>query len=266
MTERSTGWIVEVDVGPGVARGVFSEDRIANAYALSDLEPPYDRHTTVAVARRDGVAEAACLVVRHPDFTGIVTHGAADALPAMLAAIDLPAKPHIDAPDDHRPALERFYAFTAPRRWRLMAVDARSFRPVTSRPSGLVRLGAEDYRRLVDLYDGYEESAFHMAQLQCGVFYGVREGERLVAAGGTAGVAHESGIAVVVSVFTRPEARRRGLGAAVTSAISAELFDLGCRDVCLDVEVTNAAAVRLYERMGFRTHGLRWRGPAARRA
>src|SRR5205823_5023358 len=110
-----------------------------------------------------------------------------------------------------------------------------------------------------------EASAFHPAQLEHGVFYGVREGGRLVAAGGTSGLALCSGVAIVTSVYTQPEARRRSLGTAVTSAITAALFSLGCRDTCLDVETTNAEAIRVYERLGFRLHSHRWQGEAVRK-
>jgi len=266
MTVSATDWVVDGDAGPDLARAVLSQDCIANAYALCDLEPPFDRYTTVAVATCGGGDEAACLVVRHPDFTGIVTYGHADGLRAILDTIELPAATHVDLPDAHRPIVERFYAFTQPHQRQQMAVNAWTFRPVSGAPHGLVRLGVEDHGRLVELYAEYEESVFYAAELQGGVFYGVREEDRLVAAGGTVGVARESGVAVVVGVFTRPEARRRGLGMAVTSAITAECFALGCWDVCLDVEVTNGAAIRTYERLGFRAHSRRWQGMAERRS
>ncbi|MGH2586570.1 MAG: GNAT family N-acetyltransferase, partial [Dehalococcoidia bacterium] len=258
MTVRSGAWVVDGNGDFDLACAVLSRDRIANAYALCDLEPPFDRYTTVAVAACSGEAAAACLVVRHPEFTGIVTYGHAEGVHAALGTVDLPAVTHVDLPAGHRPIVERFYAFTQPRQRRVMAVNAGTFRPVSGRPRGLVRLGVEDYTRLVDLYAEYEDGVFYRAQLEQGVFYGVQEGDCLVAAGGTVGMARKCGIAVVADVFTRPEARRRGFGMVVTSAITAECFALGCWDVSLDVNVTNGAAIRTYERLGFRAHSRRW--------
>lgn len=265
MQQDTTAWSIEPAVEIATARTVLSQDRIANAYALSDLEPPYDGYSSVAIARRDGVTAAACLVVHHPSFTGLVTHGASEGVRAILGAIDLPETTHLDLPEAHRPLVEAFYDFADPHRRRLMAVTAPCFRPASRPPLPAVRLDSSDLPDLLELYAGYAENAFHPDQLAYGVFCGVRDGGRLVAAAGTPGLALQSGIAIVTSVFTRPEARNRGLGAAVTSAVTAVLFALGCYDVCLDVELSNAVAIRLYERLGFRLHSLRWQGMATRR-
>ncbi|CAM9392431.1 unnamed protein product [Phaeothamnion confervicola] len=45
--------------------------------------------------------------------------------------------------------------------------------------------------------------------------------------------------------------RKHGLGTALSSRVIAAMRDLGCAEVVLETEVTNAAALRLYEKMGF---------------
>ncbi|MFI8966580.1 GNAT family N-acetyltransferase [Streptomyces sp. NPDC053493] len=57
----------------------------------------------------------------------------------------------------------------------------------------------------------------------------------------------------VVGVGTRPEARRRGLGLAVTAALVADARALGVETVFLTA--TDATVARLYARLGFRTAG-----------
>ena len=257
----SMDWVVQLTVDRATARAVLSQDRVANVYALSDLEPPYDRYTTVAVASRNGSAEAACLVVRHPAFTGIVTHGHVADLQTVLATIRLPQMTHLDIPIVHRALIDHHCSFTDAHERQLMAVTASTFRAVPQLPN-IVRLGNADLNDLVDLYAGYQASAFHPAQLEHGVFFGAREEGRLVAAAGTPGLALQAGIAIVTSVFTRLEARRHGFGAMVTSAVTRALFALGCRDVCLDVEADNTVAQRLYERLGYQLHSTRWQGEA----
>jgi len=54
----------------------------------------------------------------------------------------------------------------------------------------------------------------------------------------------------VGNVFTRADHRRRGYGAATTSAVVAELLNLGLT-VVLNVRQDNAPAIRLYQRLGF---------------
>ncbi|MFF8413688.1 GNAT family N-acetyltransferase [Streptomyces omiyaensis] len=76
--------------------------------------------------------------------------------------------------------------------------------------------------------------------------------------GGSGGAALAGGqvqpvgdVAEVVGVGTRPEARRRGLGLAVTAALVAEARARGVGTVFLTA--SDAAVERLYARLGFRT-------------
>ena len=50
-----------------------------------------------------------------------------------------------------------------------------------------------------------------------GVFFGVYEGEALVAAAGTHLVSREEGAAAIGNIYTRRDRRGRGLGRAVTA-------------------------------------------------
>ncbi len=54
-------------------------------------------------------------------------------------------------------------------------------------------------------------------------------------------------------VFTRPGARRRGAAAAVCSLLCAVALGEG-REVCLETQVDNRAALALYDKLGFRAH------------
>ncbi|MFF9197407.1 GNAT family N-acetyltransferase [Streptomyces sp. NPDC014779] len=83
---------------------------------------------------------------------------------------------------------------------------------------------------------------------------------RLAAAFDAAGTALAAGqhqpvgaVSEVVGVGTRPEARRRGLGLAVTAALVADARALGVETVFLSA--TDADVARLYARLGFRTVG-----------
>ncbi|WP_051804478.1 GNAT family N-acetyltransferase [Streptomyces griseus] len=77
--------------------------------------------------------------------------------------------------------------------------------------------------------------------------FGAEGGEGL--AGGQ--VQPVGGVAEVVGVGTRPEARRRGLGLAVTAALVAEARAAGTEVVFLTA--SDADVERLYARLGFRT-------------
>ncbi|HET9972664.1 MAG TPA: GNAT family N-acetyltransferase [Streptosporangiaceae bacterium] len=70
-------------------------------------------------------------------------------------------------------------------------------------------------------------------------------------AGLVGGFEQEPGVAEVVSMFVRPQARGHGVGEALIDAVTAWAKDQGATSVHLWVTDTNKRAIRLYERCGF---------------
>ena len=62
----------------------------------------------------------------------------------------------------------------------------------------------------------------------------------------------------VMNIAVDPELQHRGIGSAMLTQLLAEVGDDGAR-YTLEVRQSNTAAVRLYERFGFRAAGLRRR-------
>jgi RimJ/RimL family protein N-acetyltransferase len=62
----------------------------------------------------------------------------------------------------------------------------------------------------------------------------------------------EAGATRVAPVYTPPEQRGRGYGAAVTAAVTRAALDAGADDVVLFTDVTNPTSNALYERLGYR--------------
>jgi len=79
---------------------------------------------------------------------------------------------------------------------------------------------------------------------------GIRRGAALVAC--AAWLEPVPGIPLLASVAVRPDARGRGLGAAVTASITRRAFATGSPAVTVDLYADNHAARRLYARLGFR--------------
>jgi ribosomal protein S18 acetylase RimI-like enzyme len=245
-------------VAPG-ALAVLQRDRAWNGYAIADLDEPFRQYATVAVE-----GGAAVLVLRHPGFTAINTHGPAGGVAAILARIELPAACHFLARLSHRRALARHYEIDGHEMLRLYATRGRFRRP-RERTVIAERLGPSDGAALTALYAAYGESAFQPDQVESGVFYGVRDGRGgLSAAGGTHVVSRRYGVAAVGNVFTLPEARGRGYARAVTAAVVAELLDGLVDLVVLNVAPENAPARRIYEGLGFRLRCRYWEGSARR--
>ena len=64
-----------------------------------------------------------------------------------------------------------------------------------------------------------------------------------------------SGVARLYSIASKPEARGKGVGAALLEAVEAAARQRHCHAVRLEVRDDNAGAVRLYERLGYRHIG-----------
>jgi predicted GNAT family acetyltransferase len=61
-----------------------------------------------------------------------------------------------------------------------------------------------------------------------------------------------AGMARVAPIYTPPEHRRRGYGAAITAVVTQDALDAGAHDVVLFTDVDNATSNRVYQRLGFR--------------
>jgi predicted GNAT family acetyltransferase len=66
-----------------------------------------------------------------------------------------------------------------------------------------------------------------------------------------------AGVARVAPVYTPPEHRRRGYGAAVTAAITADALERDAAHVVLFTDVENPTTNAIYQQIGFRPIGDR---------
>lgn len=239
-------------------RVLLERDRNWSAYALGDLEPGFARHTAWVGSSDQG---ALAMLYRGFDLPVLFTQGCGEALDAVLSEILSPPLPafylHVNPPalswlrGTHRIEPEK------PMR-RMILEPARLKEP----DAAVFRLGSGDLGAIQRLYadgqcgpDRPEESPdfFFPFMLDQGVFYGLREGDDLVAAAGTHLVAPGESVAAIGNVYTRRDRRGRGYGRQVTAAVAVELRRRGIRTIALNVAPANTSAIRVYEALGF-TH------------
>jgi ribosomal protein S18 acetylase RimI-like enzyme len=127
-------------------------------------------------------------------------------------------------------------------------------RPAGAWPAGpptppLEALGPDDYPAMQALVDIAQPGPFGEESLRIGRFIGVREAGQLVAMGGLR--TQSDRVAELTAISTRPEARGRGLAARIVATLVDDLLAEG-RTPYLHVAVTNATAIRVYDRLGFR--------------
>lgn len=235
---------------------MLERDRAWNGYAIADLDEPFRQYSTVSV--RD---DAAVLVLRHPGFTAINTHGPAARVAALLGKIVLPESAHFLVRLSHRRALARHFREVDGHEMLRLYATARSFRRPDRAGAVAEPLGSADADALAPLYAEYSENAYHPDQLTNGVFYGVRDARGVVlAAAGTHVLSRQYGVAAVGNIYTRPAARGRGYARAVTAAVVANLLDGLVDLVILNVARENVHARRIYEGLGFKLRCRYWEG------
>ncbi len=233
----------------------LNRDRVWGAYALGDLEPSLfamcewvfaveaDQDTALALLFQ-GLTPPICLTI-----------GAVEGVEALVASGDLPDWLHFVIEPSHWPLIHAAYELGEPDAMLRMGLAAGDFRPAPMNGYAPRRLTDADMAALTALYAagaGDGPDAFAPFQVEQGLFYGVDGGGGLVAVAGTHLVAPEMGVAAVGNVYTAPDYRGRGLAQACTSAVVAECYALGVRDVVLNVARDNAPARAAYTRLGFR--------------
>ncbi len=251
-------WRITLDASDDEAYAFLQQDRIWNCFALADLLPPFRQYTQIAIASHAQTGQVAiCLLIQHPQVNVIAPNGHAEGVAALLARLDLPGRPLIQTPQEHLALFESYYRLPLQRRALLrMAVSAQTFHPA-EQPSapGVEYLKRADVPALRALYSVYPENHFRPALVEERLFYGIREGNRIVAAGGTHVIALPYGLAVLGNILTHHERRGRGYAQAITSALVTELLAQGCQDVILNVDAENDSAIHVYTKLGFQPHG-----------
>ncbi|MFD7701966.1 GNAT family N-acetyltransferase [Streptomyces caelestis] len=118
--------------------------------------------------------------------------------------------------------------------------------------SGVVELGSADVSEMLDLVGRTRPGPFRARTHELGAYLGIREGGVLVAMAGER--LRPPGWTEISAVCTAPEARGRGHAARLVRVLVARVLARRERPF-LHVAESNADAIALYERIGFRTRG-----------
>ena len=232
-------------------RALLERDRPWSLYALGDLAPGFFEHTEWLLA--EGPAPALALLYRAFGTPILFTLGAPEGVALLLEEIHDP-RLFLSVRPDVLPVLkQRREVRDEASMWR-MILDPARFAPVPEPDAVRLRssdLAAHRRRSAAGALVNDPLDFFDPGMADRGVFFGVYEGDDLVAMAGTHVVAPEEGVAAIGSVSTREDHRNRGLATQVTGAVTRELLQMGIGMVGLNVNQHNPAAIRVYERLGF---------------
>ena len=244
-------WQVRHLVDPAEITAFLEQDRWYSAYAIGDLEPGFFEKCRWFGADLGGELRSLVLYFQGLDPPALFLMGEPVGLTVVLGTALRPERAMFTCRAIHLPALQIHYSTLEIEDMLRMTLDGADFCPVTA--YGVERLGPGYVSELARLYASARGNAFTPYQLAQGVFYGVKQRGRLVAAAGTHILARTMGVAAVGNVCTYPEYRGRGYATRCTSAVCADLGAMGL-DVVLNVAQDNADAIHIYKKLGFRVY------------
>ncbi|WP_255292580.1 GNAT family N-acetyltransferase [Micromonospora sp. WMMA1996] len=232
-----------------VLAGLLGRDPVLHAYQLGDLDDffwPYTswfRRGDEVVLLYHGVELPTLLAFAAPERVAALSALLVEAAPVLPARLWAHLSPGLEA------TVSRWYAVSdAAAHVRMAWTDPPRAAAV---PAVGEPLGRADLAELRELYAvAYPGNWFDPRMLDTGQYVGVRDRGRLVAVAGVHVWSPRWRVAALGNVTTHPDVRGRGLGAGVVAALCARLR-ASVDHVTLNVRADNAAAVRLYERLGF---------------
>ena len=251
-----------------VIRAFLAQDRGLTAYALGDLDDAFWPDSAFSGAWHGDTLESILLVYTGLDPAVLTGFGSVDGLAAILEAITLPDEIYyLWLPEAEALLDARYVRPHAKREFRMvLARDALALPDL----GGVRRIGEDDLPALDALFrqaaePGEEVVAFGAHQLAHGAFYGVWQGDTLVAAAGTHVWSVSEGVAAIGNVFTAPDHRGHGYATRCTAAVTQAALDAGLETIVLNVRHDNESAIHVYEKLGFRIYRTFLEGPGQRR-
>jgi ribosomal protein S18 acetylase RimI-like enzyme len=246
----SSAYTVEKVRDRETIRRILADEQAYSAYALAQLDPRTFYETEWVLAMGQNGSQA------------LLVHSYGGLGPALFAigdpgALDVAMSLHPGARFsfgslrlEHRKVALNHYMMSRPQTMQRMQVTAETF---TAHGGPATRLGPDDLTRINSLYSQEGTStAYRPEHLEHAVYCGAFVGGELVSIAGTHAFSANEGVAVVGNVYTHPEYRNRGYASVATSAVTQELMEK-CDLVVLTVEANNAAALNVYERLGYRS-------------
>lgn len=259
---------------PDRLRPFLLADRFFADYARGDLDPAHFQFTEWFGAEESGELRAVVMLYNDLQPPIFFATGEACGIELILErAVNLP-QISLSIRAEHLPIVEKYYRVEPVPMWKMALVyDERNrvspsmVESETARrnPVSVTRLDVSHMLKLEELYSHGGGDAFRQRSLELGVFYGVFEGERLVSVAGTHIVSDHERIAALGNVMTHPDYRGQGLATIATNAVCTELLDGGMELIGLSVSRSNEAAIRVYEKIGFKRRVPFYEGTAIRR-
>ncbi len=255
-------------------RSFLRTDRFFADYALGDLDPAHFQLAEWLGAEEGGELRAVVMLYHDLNPPIFFATGEVGGIEAILGGtVNLP-RLGLSIREEHLPVVERFYR-ADPVPMLKMALELEDRNRVSPfmiesamerrNPVSVMRLDVSHMPLLEELYSYGGGDAFRQRSLQLGVFYGVFDAGQLVSVAGTHIVSDNERIAALGNVMTHPDYRGQGLATLASGAVCEALLKGGIELIGLSVSRSNKAAIRVYEKIGFKRRVPFFEGTATRR-
>lgn len=237
----------------------LATDRVAHAYQIGDLdEVHFGQSSWFGCLDEQGEIEAVLLIYDGLSLPVVFSSGTKGGTQTLFKNCTLPARFQFQVWEEHRGALEGVHRPTDCNSMARMALTREAFEPRAT-PVPVVGLGHRDTADIIKLYAHYPDNLFEPYQLGSGLYFGVREDERLVSIAGIHVLNEKYDLAAIGNLVTDPRCQGKGYASACTTRLLEALFERVSL-VTLNAQVENAAAMRTFERLGFQKHLLYFEG------
>ncbi|MEZ4466012.1 MAG: GNAT family N-acetyltransferase [bacterium] len=226
---------------------------IDRAYMLGDLDPAYAEQCTwfaLPNASGEGI-DAVILLYQGLRVPAVLTSGSADDVLALLHAAGeaLPRSFHTQIREHHRHALETLYTLNDPHVMYRMGLSRREYVRAGS-DEGVEVMGHRDTAAIMALYQHYPDNFFDPAQLETGLYSGVRVDGELVSLAGVHVFSRTWDVAAIGNIVTHTDHRGKGMASRCVRHLLDRLL-AEVSHVALNVEAGNSSAIGCYLKFGF---------------
>lgn len=234
----------------------FRENTDVHLYALADLDEPFWDDTRWIVAQEEGKVTAVLLLLANlktPIVYGICEPGD-NAMRQLLKAYasELPEVFFAHFGNGVLDVLGQ-YRFDCEGDFFKMVLE----KPSLDSPSEAKVELESDFQILREFYseraygDDNEERSFAPYMLDFSPHHVIWQNGRIVSAAGVHAASKKQSVAAIGNIATEPLHRGRGYASATTRSLVRNLVGT-YKNIGLNVKADNAAAIRCYEKLGFR--------------
>ncbi len=233
----------------------FLKSPVLFSYLIGDLDDFYFPLCKWPVLENeDGNIDDAILIFNNPRFVCVQALGLTSDFPKLLQDTiqHLPDSFYCHYLTEYKDIfLEQYEEKPLSSHWKM---KLESYKKSHSETDDVKRLSMSDYDAVFDLYEtAYPDRYFDERLLATGKFFGIFDGDKIIAIAGVHVYSKQYKIAVLGSITTHPDYRGKGLATKVSSRIIEDLKNY-VELITLNVQDDNLPAIRCYEKLGFVKH------------